>query len=419
MTRRLRMLPYRMALAAPARRRFFMKRVQSPLLACAAAAACLSLLASLTVPACYSAVPNDGLVDACATSPGSGLSSVSNVPSGTVGPGVACSASPGTLPTSGNCHLPWTDGGESCTPICSPCSPPSPTCGDPRCLPMSNNTPPVYNFRMEALHILLPKNLQGLPQDLAVTEGITLNAPMCGYQEKSADPYVGGFNWLIRLDSLKHQITTGGALPVQDPYDAGYSFLNEKYGDSGILVAPVCLDAGLADVKAAGEITFSSEPATGILNIPIFLSDTDPPSSPTILPIRGAQFYDVTISPDDEGQPDCIGDINQAWYPQSAGCADNALDTCPKWYTGGAIGGYITLTDAQNIDVVLLQSTLCSLLVYGPKPENVCTAADLTKGDYCSTTQTAGGCGDSFWLAATFAANAVSIADGGSAACAK
>jgi hypothetical protein len=275
---------------------------------------------------------------------------------------------------------------------------------------------------MEALHILLPTNLQGQAQNLAVTEGITLNAPMCGYQDKSADPFVGGFNWLIRLDSSKHQVTTGGALPVPDPYDAGYSFLNGKYGDSGILVAPVCLDAGLADAKTPGEITFSSEPATGILNIPIFLSDTDPPSAPTILPIRGAQFYDVTISPDNEGQPDCIGDINQAWYAQSApsaGCADNGLDTCPKWYTGGAIAGYITLADAQNIDVVLLGSTLCSVLVHGILQGTTCTPSDMTKGDYCSTTQTAGGCGDSFWLAATFAANAVSIADGGSPSCPK
>jgi hypothetical protein len=282
---------------------------------------------------------------------------------------------------------------------------------------MTNNTPPIYSFRMEALHILLPIHLQGLPQDLAVTEGITLNAPMCGYQEKSTDPYVGGFNWLIRLDSSKHQITTGGALPVQDPYDAGYSFLNERYGDSGVLVAPVCLDAGLADAKTPGEITFSSAPSTGILNIPIFLSDTDP-SIPTILPIRGAQFYDVTISPDGEGQPDCIGDINQAWYPQSAGCLDNALDTCPKWYTGGAIGGYITLADAQNVEVVLLQSTLCSLLVNGPMSQDMCTASDMNKGDYCSTTQKPGGCGDSFWLAATFAANAVRITGGGAPACA-
>jgi hypothetical protein len=283
---------------------------------------------------------------------------------------------------------------------------------------MTNNTPPIYNFRMEALHILLPIHLQGQVQNLAVTEGITLNAPMCGYEEKSADPFVGGFNWLIRLDSSKHQITTGGALPLQDPYDAGYSFLNEKYGDSGVLVAPVCLDAGFADAKGAGEISFSSEPATGILNVPIFLSDTDP-SIPTILPIRGAQFYDVTISPDGEGQPDCIGDINQEWYAQSVGCMDNALDSCPKWYTGGAIGGYITLADAQNIDVVLLQSTLCSVLVNGVESEGSCKASDMTKGDYCSTTQKAGDCGDSFWLAATFAANAVSIADGGSPACAK
>jgi hypothetical protein len=38
-------------------------------------------------------------------------------------------------------------------------------------------------------------------------------------------------------------------------------------------------------------------------------------------------------------------------------------------------------------------------------------------GDYCSTTQSPGGCNDSVWLSATFAANAVKIYESNTAPC--
>jgi hypothetical protein len=283
---------------------------------------------------------------------------------------------------------------------------------------MTTNAPPIYNFRMEALHIVLPATLANpVLQNGALTAGITPNVPSCGNEQDStgnAAPHAGGFNWLLSLDSSTRTITTGGALPVPDPYQTGYCFLDATYG--GISVAPVTLDAVLADAGTSGALTFSSTPGSGVLNIPIFLTAANP-TDPFLLPIRGAEFHDVTISPDG----DCIGDINQAWYCYgTSSCSDDSLNTCPKWYTGGAFVGYMKLVDA---DAVILQTgeSLCAILVQetaapvdgGPVR---CTPADLTKGDYCSMGD-AGGCTDSVWLAATFAANAVKISPSGSSFC--
>jgi hypothetical protein len=274
---------------------------------------------------------------------------------------------------------------------------------------MTQNKSPIFNFRMEALHIVLPTQLGGPLQNEAVTDGVNLNAPLCGYTPTN---HIGGFNWLISLNTSIHRITTGGALPVQDPYDAGYSFLTGRYGDSGTLVAPVCLDAGIAELKTTGEIHFSSEPGGDVLNVPIFTSNGKEQGDPIILPIRRARFYDVTVSAD----ANCIGDINQEWYAHGGTCSDNELDTCPKWYTAGAIGGFITLVDAQDIELPL-GASLCSVLVHGLSG-TPCSSSDIAHGgDYCSATEKAGGCQDSRWLAATFAANAVKISDAGPPAC--
>jgi hypothetical protein len=374
----------------------------------------LSLTALALGPACYPTVPNDGLVDASfVCTEDAALSGT-----GTVGPGGTCSASPGTLPA-GNCHLPWTTGSESCPPSATACTTASPeVCGgDARCMPMAKNAAPTYDFRMGALHIVLPTTLTNvLLQNEAITAGVTPNAPLCGNEQDStgaAAPHAGGFNWLISLDSSKGTIKTGGALPVRDPYQTGYCFLSNAY--DGVPVAPVTLDAVIANDAQTGAVTFSSSPGTDVLNVPIFLTESNP-TDPIILPIRGAEFHDVTISSDGN----CIGDINQAWYCYgTSSCTDDDLNQCPKWYTGGAVGGYLTLADADKIVIQTVGKSLCALLVQETAPH--CTAADLTKGDYCSTTQKAtqkgGGCSDSDWLAATFAASAVKISQSGSSPC--
>jgi hypothetical protein len=61
-----------------------------------------------------------------------------------------------------------------------------------------------------------------------------------------------------------------------------------------------------------------------------------------------------------------------------------------------------------------LGKTLCVLLTQGSSPNcPTDTQGNVTaKGDFCSTTDSPGGCADSFWLAATFSASAAIINDG-------
>ena len=80
----------------------------------------------------------------------------------------------------------------------------------------------------------------------------------------------------------------------------------------------------------------------------------------------------------------------------------------------------MTLEDADKVPLTVLPETLCVLLssaTGGGKSDAGGCARDgqgniIAKGDFCSTTNQAGGCADSFWLAATFAAAAVTINDG-------
>jgi hypothetical protein len=315
---------------------------------------------------------------------------------GGTGPGVdssppTCDASVGSIPAP-NC--------EKSTPIL--CQAMSSTCdlgtaamcGESTCLPMTNNVAPVDDFRISSLQIISPPVLASLLiQESIVNPSVTLNAPSCGYGPSS--PETGAFNWLLSIDRSKSQLTTGGGGPVSDPYAAGYCFVNETSGT-------VHLGAVTSPVSFAGD-TFSSEPASTPLNVPIFLTRTDL-SLPLVLPIRGLQFSDATISADGN----CIGSLNPEWAASAGKTCSEAVESCPKWFPNGAITGYITLRDANMIKVQLTGQTLCVLLLGASVSGSSCTSADFDKGDYCST---GGSCKDSLWFSATFAASAVKIND--------
>jgi hypothetical protein len=131
----------------------------------------------------------------------------------------------------------------------------------------------------------------------------------------------------------------------------------------------------------------------------------------------------VTLSPDGN----CIGSYNPigAGAPTAGSnpptCNDNNDSECVRWKTAGSLGGFITLKEAEGVNVKTLGKTLCVLLTKGlsttPDGKNCATNPDgsiVAKGDFCSTTDSPGGCQDSYWLAATFAASAAKISSGAS-----
>ena len=77
----------------------------------------------------------------------------------------------------------------------------------------------------------------------------------------------------------------------------------------------------------------------------------------------------------------------------------------------------MTLEEADAVTIQELARSLCVVLSKGVPGANGKCARDSAgkiafKGDYCSTSKTAGDCGDSMWLAATFAASGATIFDG-------
>jgi hypothetical protein len=339
------------------------------------------------------------------------------------GDGGGCFAAPGAF-TSPTC-----DPSDEMAPGCgggvdSGCGKIDPKCGDPTtCEPFIKNPPPdmgVDTFRMRLINLNAPPVLAKSPaiQGTIVTAGVDLPATPSSIQPVAAacgENGEGLFNWIMRVD--KHadggaSIVTGGAPPSSDPFDVGYCFLRGHVG--GTPIAPVTLPITFLPSSN----TFSSQPYPGTINIPIFLPPKDGgPLSAVILPISALAVSDTTIS--DDGQ--CIGAVNNNGSSKQASgqCANTTpvgQQACARWHSAGSFAGYITLRAADSVPVEALGGgSLCVLLTQMSNGENPpkCSAAGLTAGDYCSgpngTLGTPGGCKDSMWLAAEFAASAVKV----------
>ena len=276
-------------------------------------------------------------------------------------------------------------------------------CGDPAtCMPFTDNaTNPnkTLDFRLRRLFVTAPPALTApVIQGAIVAAGVNLNAPECAESGK------GSFNWLLRIDKTAKTLQTGGAPASTDPFGLGFCFFQASVGT--LAVGPVT-----AKLDFANDNQFSSQ-AVDQLNVPIFVDPTNL-KSVVILPIKKAVVQNVTIS----SGGNCIGGFNKKAV-ETAACTDHDPDSCSRWATAGDIGGFITLEDADSVNIDLLQESLCVLLTGStkdPAHNNGCqrTNGKLNfKGDFCSTSQKPGDCQDAFWLSATFAASAVKINDG-------
>jgi len=291
----------------------------------------------------------------------------------------------------------------------------APQCGDPTtCEPLTSNTGKnPLNFRFRRIILSAPPALATpFPSFIelnVVKPAVDLNAKQCG------ETGSGTFNWLLTVDKTANTVKTGGAPPTADPFGMGYCYANH----------PAVTGQDVTSITSPATFTgntFTTQAGPDVLNVPIFLSGgTADPNNPqtyidpatgnltnlVILPLRGGVLKDVTISADSN----CIGTLNTTAFT-NANCADDP-SSCSKWNTAGSLGAYITLADADNVNVSLLNESLCVLLTGTTKNAmGKCAPAALTMGDYCSSPPGPGGCKDSFWLAATFAASAVTVNDG-------
>jgi hypothetical protein len=317
------------------------------------------------------------------------------------GAGGLCATNPGEFPIP-NCtdYAPDAAMCNSMPASCdtSPCQSSSP------CLALADNSGQgTANLRIRKLNVTAPPKLSSaFVQAGVIDKGINLHN-ICG---ESGD---GTFSWLFQFDTATGDVTTGGAAPDQTPQSTGYCFVNATVGSNK--VAPVKVHT---TKNSDGSFSTDTIPK---LFVPIFAPGNTAGTYLTIiLPISGAQVKNVTLT----NNNNCVGSYNpDAVTPQAGGGCTDDPSSCARWNTAGALGGYITLEDADTVFVPQLSESLCVLLTGGvsvdttDRNEKKCgrdsSKAIIPKGDFCSTTNKAGGCQDSFWLAATLAASAVNI----------
>ncbi len=311
-----------------------------------------------------------------------------------------CSADAGQFPAP-NC-LTYPPAQQMCATSPMMCDTAPCTSGSP-CLAMGvdNSGKSVADLRIRRLDVSAPP---ALAKSFVQKEVLNLGIDLAGQCGESGQ---GQFSWLIQLDTANNKVTTGGAPPTSDPFNVGYCFVNKTI--DGLPVAPVTVSMtkGSDGTWASGTIQK--------LYVPIY----PPMLAPIILPISGATVRQVTLSPDNN----CIGSYNPNAIVSVTGsgssnvCADD-ITACDRWITAGSLGGYITLEEADKVFVPQLGESLCVLLTGGVSvdtsdpTEKKCGRTNgviNVKGDYCSTSNSAGGCGDSYWLAAAFAASAAKI----------
>jgi hypothetical protein len=274
---------------------------------------------------------------------------------------------------------------------------------------MADNTgKSTSDLRLRKLNVTAPPRLAlAFVQTTVIDQGVNLNS-LCG---EGGD---GSFSWLLRFDTNAGTLVTGGAPPTADPLNTGYCFVHGTI--AGLQVEPATIR-----VTKAADGTWSSDPIDR-LNVPIYVQGSL--SNVVVLPLSKTTLRGVTLS--DSGN--CVGAYNPAGVtsPNAMGvCIDQDDKSCQRWHTAGSLGGYITLKDAEGVNVQLLHQTLCVVLTGGTATinngANCATDANgdiVAAGDYCSQTDSAavegGSCHDAFWLSATFAASAALITDGSS-----
>jgi hypothetical protein len=307
---------------------------------------------------------------------------------------------PGQVPPS-NCD----DTPEDCMPPMPACATDPCVAGSP-CLAMTQNVSgQPADLRIRKLNITAPPSLVMAPthflQMSIIDQGVNLKNA-CG---EGGD---GSFSWLVHFDAAGKQVTTGGAPPTDKPFDVGYCFVREKI--AGLDVQPVTVGVTQG---ADGSWTSDTIPK---LYVPIYVHAMA--NNVVVLPLTNATVQRVTLSPDGN----CIGSYNPIGATAQdvgAACSDTDPSGCVRWRTAGALGGFITLEEADKVYIQDLSKSLCVLLTRGEAldPTGQYCGRDaqgklMVAGDFCSTTNTPGGCADSYWLAATFAASAAKINDG-------
>jgi len=314
---------------------------------------------------------------------------------------VGCGDDSGTGSTgtggSGSTTTTTTTGGNT-----DPCSPAASCPGSKsECLALADYTDKTqFTLRMADLTLTAPPPLSAGLVSTVVKGGVTLNLAECNLAGN------GTFSWLLQFDTMTGKLKTGGAKPTETPAN-GYTFVNETI--AGFPIAPFETDAPIMNGKFAM--------ATGAdITVPIYLDIKA--MGVVLLPLHAAKLSG-TVSADNN----CIGKYNSKGLLP----ADNCLSTqeIPAYVgadgkadSDGTLDGFITLDEADKVEVSAVKQSLCVILsgdaaMYGDgavlnKCKRDAGGKIVFQGDWCAASNDAA-CTDAVKLKANFAASAVKL----------
>jgi hypothetical protein len=276
-------------------------------------------------------------------------------------------------------------------------STPEVTCTlDRECLALTHNAG-ATSFGLRVVHIEIdqPASFTGL-MDVMMDSSFTPDILECGaygYDRSS---------WLLSFDLVAGTLALGGFDPPEDP-SQGVSFLNTVMTQTGksFPIQPVTYP-----LELGADGTFTVIEGQDV-NLPVHLTFWGE-TSLSMLPLRALRVVDAALS----ASHDCVGHL-QPEDPDDGDVFSN----------GGELDGFLTLEDADAVEVTGFRMSLCAAISgdiakWGDSgmPINRCKRTngviDL-HGDWCSATNAPAdeGCFDSMKFRASFAASAVPIKD--------
>ncbi|HEY4119724.1 MAG TPA: hypothetical protein VGM56_17775 [Byssovorax sp.] len=256
-------------------------------------------------------------------------------------------------------------------------------------------------LRMAQLILSQPLALAGgAVQDTVINGGVTLNLPSCQMGDSLPSSTYGNFNWLMQFDLAAKKLKTGGAHPELDPL-TGYTFADEMITQGGhtFHIAPVELDLTLTN-NADGSIGFD---VTNGLDLTVPIYQDKQASTEILLPLHAARLTNGTLSPDHN----CIGALDLANLTP-----DDSCKLPDPYLTAGTLDGFITLEEADSVEITMLNTTLCAVLAGAGGTTCSRTNGKIDyQGNWCEATNAAAtaNCSDAVQLEATFAAAAVKL----------
>ncbi len=302
-------------------------------------------------------------------------------------------------------------GGSSGTAACQPtldsCYIAGPTGPGYECFAKADFTgQDVTTLRVSSHQVASPTALaQPFVQDSIITKKSALKEPECNLDG------LGQFNLLLSIDSAQKMVTIGGGVPqalIGAPKDGTCwaNFTDTSGAGGNIDVKPVTVAyTEAADGTLSADLPF--------FVMPIYLEDKAASDSYVLVPL-----HEMTFSAKLSADKNCIGRYAAETLDKGFSCQPAAGEFA--WEAGGRYEGYITVEEADNVNVVSLGETLCVVLSgdtakwKGTNQDcktstGFTSSGGLPKGDWCAATNSAGGCQDSWRLVIDIAAQAIDI----------